>query len=101
MCDISVPYTDGREGPAETAREASRCEDDVVITREQIEQLEAFDGRGARVLSVYLDLEPTRHLQRAMGRAVEMAGTAEVVRGDAARRLMEAGQGVGALLRYR
>src|SRR2546426_686041 len=33
-----------------------------MITREQIEQLEAFDARGARVLSVYLDLEPSRHL---------------------------------------
>jgi len=40
-------------------------------------------------------------LHPAMGRAVEMAGIAEVVRGDAERRLMEAGQGVGALLRYR
>jgi len=31
-----------------------------MLTREQIEQLEAFDGQEARVLSAYLDLEPSR-----------------------------------------
>jgi peptide chain release factor subunit 1 len=38
---------------------------------------------------------------RAMGRAVELAGTAEVVHDDAARRLRETGGGLGALLRFR
>jgi hypothetical protein len=27
-----------------------------MVTQEQIEEIEAFDGGGARVLSVYLDL---------------------------------------------
>ena len=40
-------------------------------------------------------------LHRAMRRTLDMAGNVEVVRGDAARRLLEAGGGVGALLRYR
>jgi hypothetical protein len=31
-----------------------------MLTPEQIERIEAFDGQGARVLSVYLDLDPTR-----------------------------------------
>jgi peptide subunit release factor 1 (eRF1) len=35
-----------------------------MITREQIEQLEAFDAGGARVLSVYLDLDPARQIER-------------------------------------
>jgi peptide chain release factor subunit 1 len=39
-------------------------------------------------------------LHRAMARALEQAGTIEVVHGDAARRLVEAGGGLGALLRY-
>ena len=36
-----------------------------MLSLEQIEQLAAFDGRGARVLSVYLDLDPGRHLRQA------------------------------------
>jgi peptide chain release factor subunit 1 len=36
-----------------------------MLTLEQIKQLEAFDGGGARVLSVYLDLRPDRHLKHA------------------------------------
>jgi len=36
-----------------------------MLSWEQIQQLEAFDGQGARVLSVYLDLEPKRQLRRA------------------------------------
>lgn len=38
---------------------------------------------------------------RAMERAREQAGRVEVVQGEAARRLLEAGGGLGALLRYR
>jgi peptide subunit release factor 1 (eRF1) len=38
---------------------------------------------------------------RAMARAVEQAGRVEVVHGDAARRLREAADGLGALLRFR
>jgi peptide chain release factor subunit 1 len=48
---------------------------------------------------------PVRPVQdvfhRAMGRAREEAGRVEVVHDDAARRLREAGDGLGALLRYR
>jgi len=40
-------------------------------------------------------------LHRAMRRTLDLAGNVEVVRGDAARRLLEAGGGVGALLRFR
>src|SRR5258708_7079748 len=36
-----------------------------MLAEEQIEQLEAFDGRGARVLSVYLNLDPARQIRRA------------------------------------
>ena len=36
-----------------------------MITPEQIEQLERFDGQGAAVLSVYLDLSPERRTGRA------------------------------------
>jgi peptide subunit release factor 1 (eRF1) len=38
---------------------------------------------------------------RAMARTIEQAGRVEVVHGDAARRLLEAGGGLGALLRFR
>ena len=38
--------------------------------------------------------------RRAMSRAREQAGVVEVVHGDAARRLLETGGGLGALLRY-
>jgi hypothetical protein len=38
---------------------------------------------------------------RAMARAVEQAGRVEVVHGEAARRLLQAGDGLGALLRFR
>jgi hypothetical protein len=34
-----------------------------MVTQEQVEELEAFDGGGARVLSVYLDLDPKRQVQ--------------------------------------
>jgi peptide subunit release factor 1 (eRF1) len=40
-------------------------------------------------------------LHRAMRLTVEKSGAVEVVRGDAARRLMESGGGIGALLRSR
>jgi len=40
-------------------------------------------------------------VHRAMERAREQAGRVEVVHGAAARRLLEAGGGLGALLRYR
>jgi peptide subunit release factor 1 (eRF1) len=47
-------------------------------------------------------MHPTQDLfHRAVGRVLEQAGTAEVVHEDAARRLREAGGGLGALLRYR
>jgi peptide chain release factor subunit 1 len=36
-----------------------------MLTAEQIEQLETFDGRGARILSVYLDLQPVRRIERS------------------------------------
>jgi peptide subunit release factor 1 (eRF1) len=36
-----------------------------MVTQEQIEELEAFDGGGARVLSVYLDLDPERQVRRS------------------------------------
>jgi peptide chain release factor subunit 1 len=36
-----------------------------MLTLEQIAELEAFDGRGHRVLSVYLDLEPQRQARHA------------------------------------
>ena len=36
-----------------------------MLTREQIEELQAFDGRGARVLSVYLDLSPSSQVRRS------------------------------------
>jgi peptide chain release factor subunit 1 len=36
-----------------------------MITPEQIEQLEAFDGRGARILSAYVSLDPARQVRRA------------------------------------
>jgi peptide subunit release factor 1 (eRF1) len=38
---------------------------------------------------------------RAMARTMEQAGRVEVAHGDAARRLLEAGDGLGALLRFR
>jgi hypothetical protein len=38
---------------------------------------------------------------RAMARAIEQAGRVEVVHGDAAQRLLQAGDGLGALLRFR
>ena len=40
-------------------------------------------------------------LHRAMARTIEQAGRVEVVHGDAARRLLQAGGGLGALLRFR
>jgi len=36
-----------------------------MVTPEQIDQLEAFDGEGARVLSVYLNLDPARQVRRS------------------------------------
>jgi hypothetical protein len=35
-----------------------------MVIQEQIEEFEAFDGGGARVLSVYLDLDPERQVRR-------------------------------------
>ncbi len=40
-------------------------------------------------------------VHRAMARTIEQAGRVEVVHGEAARRLLEAGGGLGALLRFR
>jgi peptide chain release factor subunit 1 len=42
-----------------------------MLTPEDIEQLEAFDGRGARVLSTYLDLDPERQRRHAYRIAFE------------------------------
>jgi peptide chain release factor subunit 1 len=42
-----------------------------MITPEQLEQLEAFDGRGAWVLSAYLDLDPARQVRRSYRAAFE------------------------------
>jgi len=39
--------------------------------QEQIEQLEAFDAQGARVLSVYLDLDPASQIRRSYRIAFE------------------------------
>src|ERR1700730_7312194 len=36
-----------------------------MVTPEQIDQLEAFDGDGARVLSVYLNIDPSRQASRS------------------------------------
>jgi len=36
-----------------------------MLTPEQIERIEAFERQGARVLSVYLDLDPTRQVRRS------------------------------------
>jgi peptide subunit release factor 1 (eRF1) len=40
-------------------------------------------------------------VHRAMAHTIEQAGRVEVVHGEAARRLQEAGGGLGALLRFR
>ena len=40
-------------------------------------------------------------LHRAMARTIEQAGRVEVIHGDAARRLLETGGGLGGLLRFR
>jgi hypothetical protein len=40
-------------------------------------------------------------LHRAMGRVLELDGSVEILRGEAAHRLVKDGEGVGALLRYR
>jgi peptide chain release factor subunit 1 len=37
----------------------------TVIDHEKLEGLEAFDGQGAKVLTVYLDLDPERQVQRS------------------------------------
>jgi len=42
-----------------------------MLTREAVEELAAFDGRGAAVLSVYLDLEPARQIRRSYRIAFE------------------------------
>jgi len=49
--------------PASTAAEAASG-DLSLLTPERIAELEAFDGGGARVLSVYLNLDPTRQARR-------------------------------------
>jgi peptide chain release factor subunit 1 len=36
-----------------------------VVTRADVERLVRFDGRGARILSIYLDLEPERQVTRS------------------------------------
>jgi peptide subunit release factor 1 (eRF1) len=40
-------------------------------------------------------------VHRAMARTIDQAGRVEVVHGDAARRLLQVGGGLGALLRFR
>jgi peptide subunit release factor 1 (eRF1) len=42
-----------------------------MMTQERIEQLEAFDGHGAPVLSVYLDLDPASQVRRSYRTAFE------------------------------
>jgi peptide chain release factor subunit 1 len=42
-----------------------------VLTREAVEALAAFDGQGAPVLSVYLDLDPARQVRRSYRIAFE------------------------------
>ena len=62
-----------------------------MVTPEQIEQLEAFDGGGARVLSVYLDLDPARQVRRSYRIVFEdllkevREGLEKLARGDLAR----------------
>jgi len=36
-----------------------------MLTPEQIERIEAFDGQGARMLSVYLDVDPASQVRRS------------------------------------
>ena len=100
-----------------------------MLMRAQIDELRAFDGHGARILSVYLDRSPGGEcpncgrleaspvascpacgarmrplhdvVRRAIERALEEADRVAVVHGDAAPRLREVGAGLGALLRYR
>ena len=36
-----------------------------VVTRADVERLVRFDGHGARILSVYLDLDPERQVTRS------------------------------------
>ena len=36
-----------------------------VVTREDVERLIRFDAHGARILSVYLDLDPERQVTRS------------------------------------
>jgi peptide subunit release factor 1 (eRF1) len=42
-----------------------------MLTHEEIDQLARFDGEGARVLSTYLDLDPTRQVKRTYRIAFE------------------------------
>jgi peptide chain release factor subunit 1 len=42
-----------------------------MLSEEQIDQLAAFDGQGARVLSVYLDLDPATQVRRSYKIALE------------------------------
>jgi peptide subunit release factor 1 (eRF1) len=42
-----------------------------MLSTEQIAELEQFDARGERVLSVYLDVPPDRHLRNALRAAFE------------------------------
>src|SRR5438132_13530181 len=58
-----APLPDGR-----TRRAADTA---PVLSEEQIDQLAAFDGQGARVLSVYLDLDPATQVRRAYKIALE------------------------------
>src|SRR5262245_62057849 len=38
----------------------------TTFTAERIAQLESFDGRGATILSTYLDLDPARQVQHSL-----------------------------------
>ena len=74
-----------------------------MLTKEQIERIEAFDGKGERVLSVYLDADPDSQVRRSY-RIVfkDMVKEArERLEGPARRRLQEHCRGLGALLRFR
>ena len=57
-----------------------------MLSEEQIDQLAAFDGRGARVLSVYLDLDPATQVRRAYKIALEDLVKTARARLDAAAR---------------
>jgi peptide subunit release factor 1 (eRF1) len=59
-------------------------------------------GRVAACPACGQPMQPVHDLiHRAMARTLDQAGSVEIVRGRAGRRLHELGEGVGAILRYR